>query len=350
MSDPGHEAVGQQNLPAKPKLGWLSRRKAATPSAVSQPRASQSIGLGRMSLFVSAGLCLLLAALLYLLKYYPPTKEHEVLVEVAQHLSVAFVVACVSIIGIEYNARRRAERELNRFVAEFYSYRERVSKDVFEAVLGRIVQEAITEEVKEILRNPFMKTNCQYTIRFMKHPKDPQLCLLRRDLSFEVKNISEAEEIFPVRSTYTCDEDLPDEAWMGRPYHLTLTVNGEDIRAEEYLKDERGLSMSYDVPLPPHSPSSQEDPTTTVFIRGEEPMRIIGNRSSYVQSTPMDGLEVIIENNFPEAIREVLVNLYHPGKMDADLHRDRYVLRRALLPGQGFEVVWKVVERDREST
>jgi hypothetical protein len=298
-------------------------------------KARKPVDLGRRSLWASAGLCFVGAGVFYLLESYLETNT-LVGAHVAQHISIALLVGAISILGIEYNAKRRAERELDRFLNEFNRYREQVAKDVFDAVLGRVVDQSVVGEIKHVLRMPFIKKGCQYTIRFLEPDggMSSDYCILRRDLFFKVRNVSADTVDFPIRSSYTADEDLTSAAWKGRAFHLQLIVNKQEIPVTDYLEDQ--FNLSYTLSLNP-----QEE--AEIFLRGEEPMRIEASRSYYYQSTPMDGVEVIIENNYSRAIGEVEVQVHHPGwpQVRHDANRNRYTLDRAFLPGQGFEVIWK---------
>lgn len=336
-------------------------------------RDTKSSDSGKRSLWVSGVVCGVATLLFYLVEFYFHSSDHlhPHLADIAQHLTVAFAVGLVSIVGIEINARRRADQELVRlrnefaeaklhadrqlelfkeesdqyrkhaeqqlslFREEFDHYREQVAKDVFNAVLGRVVDESLVREVKYLLGMPFMKSECQYIIRFLKPygEMSKDYCILRRDLNFVVKNISEKPIEFPVHSSYTTDEDLDAVGWT-RPIHLKLSVGGKSIPVEEFLKDP--FTLSYGVEL-----KAQE--SVNIFLRAEEPMSIEASRSFYTQNTPVSGIEVVIENNYPEAIGEVSVKMHHPGwdQADSDIDRSRYSLGRAFLPGQGFEVIWK---------
>lgn len=377
---------GAEEAKQRGSTSLLPREEAgAPPSGQAVPLELTSIGFeprkpsnsSWRNLWKMVGFCALLAALFYFMHFYMEANKIGG-AAIAEHFSIVFTVACISILAIDYNASKRHEEQLNeireefslyrkrveldldlfkagfvryqeqaeeqlrRFDKEFARYRDRVSKAVFEAVLGRVVHESIVEEVKEFLRGAFMKTECQYTIRFLGPYEEmsKDYCVLRRDLSFTVTNVSSGSETFSISSSYTADEDLDSAAWRGRPFHLELSVNGKDIPKEKYLEDERGFNLKYEVPLGPQE-------SAKIFLRGEEPMHIEASRSFYYQNTPVDKLEVIIENNYESAIGQVDVQVHHPGyaQVKHDPHRNRYLLERAFLPGQGFEVIWKPAEK-----
>lgn len=295
---------------------------------------------GRWDLLFFGILCIIIAGVFYLLDFWAKANGYKTWAEIFHHLSTAFIVALVSIVGIEINAKRRAERELARFVAEFESYRKLISENVFEAVLGRIVPEQLTQEIHEILRIPFVKLSTQYIIRFSKpYPgMSADYCVVRRDLSFKVKNVTAEPQVFQVRSAYTSDENLKSANWGERPFHLALIVNRKPVPPEMFLTEDKHV-MDYPVKLAPRKEAR-------IFIRSEEPMRLEANRSFYYQSTPVDGLEVIIDNSHQEVIKEIEVQMHHPGRQGVlhESYRNRYILRRAFLPGQGFEAIWRKTE------
>lgn len=318
---------------------------------------------GRLSLFISGIVCGFASVLFYLAEFYFNSKEHQNahLHDISQHLTIAFAVGLVSIVGIEINARRRAEQELaetreefqqvvtsiaknfedykilaatqlNEFRVTFEQYRDNLGKDVFKAVLGQVIDKSLAREVHNLLTVPYIKSRCQYVIRFKKpYPgMTPGYCILSRDLSFEVKNVTENEEIFLVYSSYATDEDLARTGFGEREIHKKLTVNGH--QPENWRQDR--FTIHYKVPLPPGGKAS-------ISINSEEPIQKRANRSFYSQSTPTDGLEVVIDNDYPEGIGAITVRMHHPGQAVVDFDGSHYSLRRAFFPGQGFEVVWK---------
>jgi hypothetical protein len=311
------------------------RRRA--PQKEEEAQTSQSTAeLGWRDLIGLSSLYLLLSAFSYLASFYLGSTGHKEWSGIADHLSIAFFVALALLIGLEHNAKKRAYRELTRHLEELSRYREKVDQDVFEAVLGRVVPEAIAEEVKQTLRIPVIKSDCEYviTLHEPEQPMPPGYAVLRRDLRFRVTNLLQQPINFPVLSYYACDEDLASAAWQGRPFHVALEVDGNPI-APKPAGDEKGFVLDHTVPLAPRG-------SAEIFLRGEEPIRIDAGRSSYVQSTPVDALTVSIQNRLPLAM-EVEVQMHHPAwkEVSHDKNLDRYVLKRAFLPGQGFEVSWK---------
>lgn len=278
------------------------------------------------------------ASFFYFAGFFLHAKQENFWAGIADHLSIAFLILLL-LIGVEYRAKKKAHEEFARSLAELSRYREQVAQDVFEAVLGRIVPEPIVEEVRQILSTPVMKSQCEYIITLEAGKNmPPGYAVLRRDLKFRVENLLEQPTTFPILSYYTSDEDLASAAWRGRPFHVKLEVDGKEITPEEIegLDNKRHFKLEYKKELAPRG-------SADVFLRGEEPVRIEAGRSSYVQSTPVDALTVSIRNELREIIQDVEVQMHHPAwnRVEVDRNLNRYVLRRAFLPGQGFEVSWR---------
>ena len=79
-----------------------------------------------------------------------------------------------------------------------------------------------------------------------------------------------------------------------------------------------------------------------ITLHGEEPSPLSAARNSYLQATPVIGIEVEIINEYREKIGDAEVQMNHPAAGEARPNGiGRYNLRRAFLPGQGFQVIWK---------
>jgi hypothetical protein len=328
-------AISEQ--PAKPQGFWLRLWNIVM-------FKSTEIDLRR--LLKTAGLFILLGTFFYTAEVVLDDHKWPG-VHIAQHLSVAFWVASFSIVGIEINAKRRAREELDRFIREFEKFKGAVSENVFEAVIGRVVPGQIVEEVKELLRSAFIKTECEYTIRFVRRYDDMPdgYCVLRRDLRFKVNNLSAHPATFPIRSSHTVDENIGETVWKGRPFHLELWVDNVQKKPGEFLKDKKGFDLEYFVEL------NSKD-SASIFLLSEEPMRIEANRTFYSQNSSVDALAVSIENECRDLIGEIEVQMHHPGRGEVIHERpDRHTLRRAFFPGQGFEVSWKRIspQTDKDS-
>ncbi|HXO18490.1 MAG TPA: hypothetical protein VOA87_01045 [Thermoanaerobaculia bacterium] len=262
--------------------------------------------------------------------------RHPFLGEMITHIAVGFLVAGIIIVALEFNAHRLLHRQVHGFL-------ESVSKNVFQALLERIVPKEIFEEMNDILRGKVIRKNCEYVITFAKHypdmPRD--YFVIRRILTFTVENLLNEPTDFPVRSIYSGSEDLASAAWMGRQYHLKLMVDNQqvEIKKGKNLLVRNGLTVLHH-PVHLGSKGSAE-----VFLQSEEPCRIDASRNSYIQGTPAIGIRVNIHNELPDVIEILSVQMNHPARelMKTTPELGRYVLDRAFLPGQGFEIAWKTL-------
>jgi hypothetical protein len=289
------------------------------------------------ALWKSLAICFGGALACFLLKY--PLREHgwQVSTEIATEVGIAFLVAGVLTLTLEYNAKRLLHREVKRFL-------DSVAKDVYTALLERVVPEEIFDELNDILRTDVVRRNCEYHIVFAKPYSDmPKgYFVLRRTLTFTVENQLSRRTTFFARSVYAGSEDLASTAWRGRHFHSRLEVNGEDIPLEEgrnlFERDDQ-IVLEHPVHLGPHE-------TAEVLLQGEEPCWIEASRTSYIQGTPVIGIRVTLQNEYPEAIGQVAVEMNHPAReeMKYTAAMGRYVLDRAFLPGQGLQIFWHMAE------
>lgn len=302
-------------------------------------------------IWISAGVCGMASMFFYLLLFYYKNKGREIRADVAEHLAVAFFVGLIIIVGLEINHARRANREQTKYLTDLKdglrSYRQGVARNVFGAVFAKNVPDSVLQEMTEILARGTMKTQCEYDITFLRG-KDmpPGYCILRRELSFVVKNLDGEPAEFVVQSRYLKggQDEAADLAWLGRAFHKILKIN----------KSEDGVSwrgqgthqMDAVVTLPPNGEAH-------VFVSGDEPIAIVSGRSSFIQSSLTDGIRIMVVNTMPQEIEGIDVEMFHPfgGRVDREVDAEvkRYELKRAFLPGQGFEVSWRAASGKERS-
>jgi len=238
------------------------------------------------------------------------------------------------------NVEQVVRREVRQFIDLF-------SKDAFQAVLERIVPEAVFLEIRNILNSEVIRSDCEYKITFKKpYPGMPAgYFVIQRALSFKVRNLLNRSAIFPVRSSYSGDEDPTSAAWLGRHYHLDLSVNNQKITIEK----DKNLFLREGVTVLDEPVRLAPQGEAEIFLRSEEPCRIEAGRNSYIQGTPLIGIEVDVRNEYPEEIGASEVQMNHPAASEMICDQfGRYILKRAFLPGQGFQVLWK--KKREEST
>lgn len=258
--------------------------------------------------------------------------DKEVLSDIALHVAIAFLVAAILGVAWEYHAKRLTHRETNRF-------RELVSRDVFRALLGRIVPPLIVNEINDVLHSEIARDNCKYRIIFKKpYPgMAPDYFVIRREVSYTVKNLLNYHITYVVRSMHSGDVDLTAPGLKGR-FHLHLYVDEKDVPLEEganLFVDANGFTrLEERVKLGP-----QEEKRIT--LHGEEPCLVSAGRNTYLHSTPVCGIEVEVLNESAKGLARWEVQMNHPARNEARLdNMGSYRLDRAFLPGQGFQVIW----------
>jgi hypothetical protein len=198
----------------------------------------------------------------------------------------------------------------------------------------------IIAEIKDILAIDYIRTDCQYTFTF-RQPYDwmPEgYFVLQRDLTFEVRNLTREDLYFPVRSAYSGDEDLTSKEWHGFKPHVFLSIDDHQIDLIEgkNLFWKNGVFyLERVVRLGPADSSK-------ICLIGEEPCRVEADHIVYVQRSAAIGMSIKIKNEYRKVIDSVSVQMHHPGMFNEVKHEDdKYILNRAFLPGQGFQLQWK---------
>jgi hypothetical protein len=293
------------------------------------PRRRKSKFLERHgSTIVALVISILLAAICYLL-YLTISPAHPRLRELSFHASLAFTIAFLLTIFVEYNLGRRHQEE--------------VAIDVWSAVLRTLAPEAIVDELKYILKGEVTKERLRYTLTFEKpYPgMDANQFVLRRELTFTLTNVTNRKVAFPLETTIDARHGYVHLNKNGEeitlPRHIKLNLDGVEVpliegrtlftedrqcRVEKTLKIRRGGS-------------------TKVYLCGEEALELSAGGNSYIQVQPSVGLEVIVKNHYEDRleIRELLLN--HPNWAEFGQTEEQiYKFDGGILPGQGFQVSW----------
>jgi hypothetical protein len=249
--------------------------------------------------------------------------------QICLHIAIAAIVAFILILTLEFNARRFSRLEAKQF-------RDLVSQDVFQALFGRIVPPEVFYEIEDVLRRDTVRRNCRYRITFLPKEGMPAgYCVIRREVMFDVQNLLNRDVEFDVKSSHSNDEDLGSEAWPHSDFHVGLKINNQavDLKAEHLTVDGNFTRMKYKVALAPGEVKS-------IWLQGEEPSRISSGRNTYLQGTPVIGIDVEVRNDVP-LIDRVDVSMNHAEFKAEQDDFGHYFLKRAFLPGQGFQVTWK---------
>lgn len=207
------------------------------------------------------------------------------------------------------------------------------------ATLERFVPRDLFTEISDILTKDWYRADCTYTFIFER--SDPWVpssyFTLRRSLSFKVTNLTNRTVFFPVRSSYSGDEDLSLEWLKGWSFFDQLLIDNQEIKVEpgrNLFEDGRHAVLEHLVELQPQE-------SARIFLAGKEPCRISAARTYYTQGSSVIGVKVRMENEFVEGVEIVGVQMHHPHSEEMTRDGDCFELRRAFLPGQGFEIIWK---------
>jgi hypothetical protein len=301
---------------------------------------NKRIGFGRRSLrralFISLGGFAIAFSLHIGLGMYPTAENPlHVLSEALLHLAIGFLVAAIVVWSIEYDAKRTTHKEILDFV-------NLVSKDVFQAVLERIVPDPVFTEIKNILLSDVIRSECEYRITLFKGQAPEGYFSIRRELGFTVENRLDRNVIFPVRSTHVGDDEAPislDEA--GSHFHLQLAVDKTEIR----LEPNKNLFLRNGRIVLEHAHTLAPGNSVRIFLKGEERARIDAGHNSYLQGTQVVGMAVELKNECPDLIGVVDLQMNHPAGSEMKRNEfGRYFLDRAFLPGQGFYIIWRKVQ------
>ena len=281
--------------------------------------------------------CLIGAAISFMLHFLLEEKSRggrALIGEIALHAGIAFIIALILTLALEAQARRIADQEMKGFLR-------RVSQDVLEAVFETIVPTEIMDEFKNIFRFEVKRTDCEYMVTFKKPaPGVEGFVVVRRELMFKVVNTLDRDVVYTIRSYHEADEEFPFGEGERFNHHLGLRVDGKTVDLVEGQNMFKGNGYArLEQPV-----TIKKGKDVEVYLDGEEPIALSARSSSYVLQTPVIGIRVVIINEFTDAIREPKVVMNHPQwqEMKKNYGEGRYDLARAFLPGQGFQVLWKI--------
>jgi hypothetical protein len=290
--------------------------------------------------WIFGGSCALMAAVFYCAAAV--FRLGQVVGQLMLNLSNSFIVAFIVMISFGVQARARARQE-SKFISELdWRDNERDNESaegLLKSTLGLIMSKALGNEVSQILLSRFVGTQCEYAITFMAdRDLPPGYILLRSDLSFKVVNLFDRHEDFMFEFCCVGGCGLGSLAWRGQRFYAKLAINGVYVDPDmlRYMNVEENCRVRYSLPLKPGE-------SAEMFLRGEEPVCIDTGHFSYIQAVPVDALAVSVRNELRNQIQDVRVQMQHParGITCAYPGDEKYVLQRAFLPGQGFNVSWR---------
>jgi hypothetical protein len=307
----------------------LKKQPSANGQTKKKSFLSQWLQKGGRDLTLTSIICLLGFVVFffphsYIAEHYP--KQHF-LEQFLHEGSIAFMIAGILTATLEHTARRRAARESQE-------YAQSIGEDVFKEILHHLVPPEVFTEIDRLFKIKFIRRNCKYTITFTDKDTPPGLIAVLRELSFDVQNLSQEEIVFPIRSAYS---GHPEITATKKEFHLQLKIEQEPILdLEPYIKQDASF-IYLDYPL-----SIEPGDTVKVYMKGGELYATQPGSSSYIQGSVCDGLEVRIVNECRNKIKEVDLLMHHPApkKEIVSNTKQDYSLKRAFLPGQGFEIRW----------
>jgi len=270
--------------------------------------------------------------------------QHGVLGEICLHVSIAFMVAFILTLLVEYNAKLISDREARR-------QQSKIASNVYSAVMDRLVPPVVARELESILKKPVVKELCIYTLSFLRPYAGlgPSYFVLRREVTFHLKNLLTHALDYPLDS-YIEKEFIESklvsdgDRHFAVPRHIKLTVKGEEIK----LRDGLNLHVEKRYIHLEHSVNLAAGETVEIYLSGEEVMPLNDGKSTYVQLTPITNLEVVVHNNYEEKLSIGGIQLNHPRWESFKPSQDGiYRFSGGILPGQGFEITWHSKEKSK---
>jgi hypothetical protein len=260
--------------------------------------------------------------------------------EAMLHLSIAFVVAIVIVFTVELYSAARTRREITE-------YREAVAREVWTALSGRLVPPQIVDEIHGILKADAIKDDVQYVLTFLRYEGlPPDLIVLRRNVSYTIRNVTRRKVAHPVRSLiHSVYPDMvcrdKSGAHVTVPRHIEFKIDGQSIQLNEASKtlhkNRHGhlRDLRYDVDL------GRTKSSVRVFISTEEQVPLSGS-NAYIQTVPVTNLTVSVENKIDDVIRVIEVQLAHPNYEEFSKDENgTYRYAGGILPGRSLAVLWE---------
>jgi hypothetical protein len=269
--------------------------------------------------------------------------------EALLHISISFVVAIIIIVTVELYSASRTRREI-------LEYRDSIAHEVWTALSGRLVPSEIVDEIRGILKADVVKEDARYVLTFMRHDGMPSdTIVLQRKLTYILRNVTGRRVIHTIRSTIhsvrpdvQCQEKSSG-AKMTLPRHREFKIDGRVVDLVEGLTLFRNArnqlrDLRFGIEL------GRKHDSAEIFFLTEEPVPISGD-NTYMQTVPVTGLTVSIENKIDDLIKVREVDLAHPNYQEFVAGPDgvfRYP--GGILPGQSFTIAWEQIRPSGQAT
>lgn len=266
------------------------------------------------------------------------------------HAAIALGVAGLLILSVEIYTKRNLRREFGDFTRSLETrfsmtanaleaYQKQIAESVWSALSKRLIPRAISSEVERIIKTTVVMEDRLYTLTIgalQSSDLPPDTFILRRELSFTVRNVS-GEEGYPYQFRSRIVNPVEDLTitqngeTLRLPCHRLLKVNDETIDLSNASGSDK-RRIAYVIVLP-------KDGTARICTVHEEPCRFTDTQV-FATSVPVNRLTLRIINNYPN-IEVVNVTLYHPTASFENRQQGLWIYNGGLLPGQGFAVSWR---------
>ncbi len=250
---------------------------------------------------------------------------------------------------------------------------EQVQANVWQSTLKSMLPEELAEEITMLIKEPVFRENIRYGLTICPYKTkegliDENLVVIRRELRYTARNITDTKRDYSIKSIVEdrhsllfSDDDPPQPVgelpileiddrkvqlvpWLRRPrsgfQNLVKDLKDRFLerRTERLIvdKEDRVISFSRNISIPPRG-------SAKIYYIGEEVLRLTERKNTYVLLRPGVNLFVNVANSFPEKVKHIDISLNHRR----DFETDHVLSRRfegGILPGQSFEVEWKLAE------
>jgi len=241
------------------------------------------------------------------------------------HLSLALLISIITILAVENRSKKQMQNE-------FRDQMDLVKKNVWEALGVRLLGTSIATELESIMKENAAREDCSYVISFLPSPKgipeDRQL--VRVENSFDLRNLTGTQgKIHRIRASI-----IGYERFGNFPRFICLTIDGKEQDLTKLVVANDPARISKEVRLP----DTQEG-----RVRVSLGMEVVYKRrdaESFITEIPVEGLHVTVVNQVPGIIGQARLDLFHGSGVAEHPTECTWHYRRALLPGQGFSLIW----------
>lgn len=253
-----------------------------------------------------------------------------------QHISHALFVACFLILAVEIHTRRVARRDMRNHVDE-------VTKNVFQGVSQRLLGEHISLELREILREDFVKESAGYQLTFEGTPDgDSEWVVVREESWYDVRNLTNEQLDFPFK-TSICGHHKETRNVGGVPTQFPQFVSVTIDRTPQSLSDFQDSKqpdvLKKNLPFQKNSLLSVKVITRLLYRTKDSVV--------FSSSIAMEKSEVTISNQVANLLGDFEVIVLHKQAGQVNPRTTGlWEFNRALLPGQGWYVSWRKANPD----